>query len=120
MPASVGKNSVVRQGVSLKEVDAGNGAIFVPALVMVEFGEAVRRGEVKLVEDTLAFGRRLFSTNRFIPVDLTWEIVQRAEELLVIPERGDRLIAATAMELDYPLITRDPEIAAAAGLELIW
>ncbi|HEV3051915.1 MAG TPA: PIN domain-containing protein [Longimicrobium sp.] len=103
-----------------EEVDAGNGAIFVPALVMVEFGEAVRRGEVKLVEDTLAFGRRLFSTNRFIPVDLTWEIVQRAEELLVIPERGDRLIAATAMELDYPLITRDPEIAAAAGLELIW
>jgi predicted nucleic acid-binding protein len=38
----------------------------------------------------------------------------------VIPERGDRLIAATALELDYPLITRDPEIAAAAGLELIW
>lgn len=103
-----------------EEVDTGNGAIFVPALVMVEFGEAVRRGEVKLAEGIVAFGRRLFSTNRFIPVDLTWEIVQRAEDLLVIPERGDRLIAATAVELDYPLITRDPEIAAAAGLELIW
>lgn len=103
-----------------EEVDGGNGAIFIPALVMVEFGEAVRRGDVKLAEGVVDFGRRLFSTNRFIPVDLTWEIVQRAEDLLVIPERGDRLIAATALELDYPLITRDPEIAAAAGLELIW
>jgi predicted nucleic acid-binding protein len=27
-----------------EEVEAGNGAIFVPALVMVELGEAVRRG----------------------------------------------------------------------------
>lgn len=68
----------------------------------------------------VAYGRRLFSSNHFIPVELTWEIVQRAEDLLVIPERGDRLIAATALELDYPLITRDPEIAAATGLELIW
>jgi PIN domain nuclease of toxin-antitoxin system len=102
------------------EVDAGDGAIFVPALAMVELGEAVRRGQVRLPEGVNEFGQRLFSSGRFIPVSLTWEIVQRAEELLVIPERGDRLIAATALELGYPLITRDPEIASAAGLELIW
>jgi PIN domain nuclease of toxin-antitoxin system len=103
-----------------EEVDAGNGAIFVPALVMVELGEAARRGDVRLADGLIDFGRRLFASNRFIPVDLTWEIVQRAEELLAIPERGDRLIAATALEVGYPLITRDPEIAPAAGLEIIW
>ena len=102
-----------------EEVDSGNGAIFVPALVMVELAEAARRGDVKLPGGVIDFGRRLFASNHFIPVDLTWEVVQGAEELWVIPERGDRLIAATALELDYPLITRDPEIAA-AGLELIW
>jgi predicted nucleic acid-binding protein len=37
-----------------------------------------------------------------------------------IPERGDRLIAATAVALDLPLITRDPEIAQAAGVGCIW
>jgi PIN domain nuclease of toxin-antitoxin system len=102
------------------EVEEGNGALFVPILAVVELGEAVRRGQVRLSSDVVSFSRQLFSTGRFIPVDLTWDIVQRAEELLVIPERGDRLIAATALELDYPLITRDPEIAAAANLELIW
>jgi predicted nucleic acid-binding protein len=53
-------------------------------------------------------------------VDLTWEIVQRAEELYGVPERGDRLIAATAAQLGFPLITRDPEIAAAAGVDVVW
>ncbi|HYW10638.1 MAG TPA: PIN domain-containing protein [Longimicrobium sp.] len=103
-----------------REVDSGNGAIFVPALVMAELSEAVHRGQVDLPEGVVRWGRRIFSSGRFFPVDLSWQIVQRAEELYVIPERGDRLIAATALELDYPLITRDPEIAAAAGLELIW
>lgn len=37
-----------------------------------------------------------------------------------IPERGDRLIAATAVALDVPLITRDPEIAACANVTLLW
>ena len=52
--------------------------------------------------------------------DLTAAIVLRSQELYAIPERGDRLVAATAAELDCPLITRDPEIAAAAGVEVIW
>lgn len=29
-------------------------------------------------------------------------------------------LAVTARELDVPLITRDPEIASAAGVEILW
>jgi PIN domain nuclease of toxin-antitoxin system len=105
---------------AFEQVTNGNGAIFVPALVMVELGEASRRRQVDLPEGVARWGDRLFATGRFFPVDLTWAIVKRSEELLVIPERGDRLIAATAVELGYPLITRDHEIAAAAGVETIW
>jgi PIN domain nuclease of toxin-antitoxin system len=105
---------------AFREVEAGNGAIFVPALVLAELSEAVHRGQIQLPDGIVRWGQRLFSSGRFFPVDLSWETVQRAEELYVIPERGDRLIAATALALGYPLITRDPEIAAAAGLELIW
>jgi predicted nucleic acid-binding protein len=46
--------------------------------------------------------------------------VVKAEELYAIREQGDRLIAATAAVLDLPLVTRDPEIAKAAGVELLW
>jgi len=44
----------------------------------------------------------------------------RAHELHAIPERGDRRIAATALELGYPLVTRDAEIAAVIGTEQLW
>lgn len=103
-----------------ESLTTGDAAIFVPTLVMVELAEAARRGHVALPEGVSRWGERLFATGRFFPVELTWAIVKRSEELLVIPERADRLIAATALELGYPLITPDPEIAAAAGLELIW
>jgi hypothetical protein len=51
---------------------------------------------------------------------LTPEIVVRAHGLFDIPERGDRLIAATAAALGYPIVTRDPEIAAAVGCDYVW
>src|SRR6202035_2465704 len=40
----------------------------------------------------------------------------RRQRLYAIAERGDRLIAATAAVFDLPLITRDPDIAAAAWI----
>ena len=104
----------------LDRVMEGDGAIFVPTLALVELSEAVHAGHVALPGGFATWGRRLFSTRHFYPTELTWEIVQRAEEFFGIPERGNRLIAATARELGYPLITRDHEIAAAAGIEVIW
>lgn len=44
----------------------------------------------------------------------------RARELFAIPERGDRLMAATALELNCPLITRDAAIASSGLVRTIW
>jgi PIN domain nuclease of toxin-antitoxin system len=101
-------------------VDAGTASVFVPATVMVEICESARSGEVSLPGGFSAWGEALFASGFFHSVDLTWSIVRRSEELFAIPERGDRLIAATASELGVPLITRDPEIASAAGVEILW
>lgn len=102
------------------EADAGRAVIYVPTLALVEVGEAIRRGEVRFADTFSGWVAKLLSSRRFIPVDLTLDVLLRAEELYGIPERGDRLIAATAAHLGYPLITRDPEIAAAAGVEVVW
>jgi PIN domain nuclease of toxin-antitoxin system len=101
-------------------VDAGTASVFVPVTVMVEICESARSGEVSLPGGFSAWGEALFASGFFHSVDLTWGIVRRSEELFAIPERGDRLIAATASELGVPLITRDPEIASAAGVEILW
>jgi len=37
----------------------------------------------------------------------------------LVPEMPDRIIAATALRLDLPLITRDGRIAS-AGIKTIW
>lgn len=100
--------------------DRGQAVVYLPTLVLVELGEAVRSGRVVLSDPFVFWTTRLLHTGRFFAVDLSWEIVRRAEQLCGIPERGDRLIAATAAHLEYPLVTRDHEIAAAAGVEVIW
>lgn len=105
----------------LERVDDGAAVACVPAIALVELGEAIQRGVLALDEPFDALVERLDSTpSRYQVVPLTAAVVRRAHDLYAIPERGDRLIAATAREQGYPLITRDPEIAAAIGGEHLW
>jgi PIN domain nuclease of toxin-antitoxin system len=104
-----------------KRVDEGAAVVCIPSLVLVELDEAVVYGDVVLDEPFPDFVERLVLTpSRYQVVDLTPEVVVRAHELFAIPERGDRLIAATAAVLGYPLITRDPEIVAAISGHHLW
>src|SRR5687767_12740537 len=91
--------------------DRGRCVVHVPTLVLVEILESARRGGFHMAGGVESWTTRLFSTRVFFPADLTTEIVLHAETLYAIPERTDRLIAATAAVMDHPLITRDPDIA---------
>ena len=101
-------------------VDAGEAAAWVPALVLVELLEAAHRGLLTLNGGAEAWIQALTASGSYFVADLTAEVVLKAESLYAIPERGDRLIAATAVHLDLPLVTRDPEIARAAGVARLW
>ena len=100
-------------------VEGGRAALFVPTMVLAEMGDMARRGEIRLPGGLSLWADRLFATHRFFPSDLTFAVVSRAETLYEIRDRSDRLIAATAAELDLPLITRDAAIAE-AGVATIW
>jgi PIN domain nuclease of toxin-antitoxin system len=93
----------------------------VPTTALVELSEAVQEGDLSLGEPFAAFVARLELTpSRYQVVPLTAAIVTRAHDLFAIPERGDRLIAATAAALGYPLVTRDPAIVGAVGGDRVW
>ena len=95
-------------------------AIYIPTFALVELGEACRRGHVTLNISFQEWTRLAFASGKYHEAPLTTEVVCIAKGLYGIPERGDRLIAATAVAMDLPLITRDPEIAKTAGVECIW
>lgn len=102
-------------------VDAGRAVVCVPTMALAELSEAVREGDVSLGEPFAAFIDRLELTpSRYHVVPLTAAIVARSHDLFAIPERGDRLVAATAAELEYPLVTRDPAIVAAIAGQHVW
>jgi PIN domain nuclease of toxin-antitoxin system len=102
-------------------VDAGRAVVCVPTIALVELSEAVQDGDLALGEPFDAFVARLELTpSRYRIVPLTAAIVTRAHDLFAIPERGDRLLAATAAELAYPLVTRDPAIVGAVGGDHLW
>jgi predicted nucleic acid-binding protein len=63
---------------------------------------------------------RLQQSDRYALVDLTADIVIASQGLADTLKRGDRLIAATAITLQAPLITRAPDIAKSAQVELLW
>lgn len=103
-----------------EKTESGRAAIYVPMFSLIEVAEAMRRGFFERSRTFEAWTRQLLASGAFIAVDLTPDILYEAESLYAIPERGDRLIAATALHLDYPLITRDPAVKAVRGLETIW
>jgi PIN domain nuclease of toxin-antitoxin system len=103
-----------------ERADAGEATVFVPTMVLVEISENVRMGRIRIEGTFHLWEEELFSSGSFVPADLTRETVRLADGLYTIPERGDRLIAAAAIERGCALVTRDPEIAAQAGLRVVW
>ena len=103
-----------------QRVDRREAAVYVPALVLAEVGELAHLGRIDLGLPFSDWMDGVFSNPCILSQPLTHEIVRTAHNLFAIPERGDRLIAATAVALDVPLITRDPEIAACVNVTLLW
>jgi PIN domain nuclease of toxin-antitoxin system len=100
--------------------ERGEAVIYVPTLVLVDIAEAVRRGALRFEGGFTRWAGLLQAAKGFAPADLTTDVVLEAEALYAIPERGDRLIAATAVANGCPLITRDPAFARVPLLTTVW
>jgi predicted nucleic acid-binding protein len=100
---------------------AAGDPVLVPAICLVEFVYLVEKGRIPR-SDWEALGGALKHEDsgfRVVPLD---EAIARSVERVPrdqVPDMPDRIIAATALFLGLPLVTRDGQIHA-TGLEVIW
>ena len=106
----------------IDSVAASGGNIFVPSISIVEIVYLTEKG--KLLIQTLP--RLIQALNlpngSFTTLDLTSDIAQTLAQIprSIIPDMPDRIIAATALHLNLPLITKDHKIQALQSIQTIW
>ena len=72
--------------------DGAKCAIYIPAFVPAELGEAFHKDRVRLALPFELWARAAFASGKYHEAVLTAEIVYVAQRLYAIAERGDRLI----------------------------
>jgi predicted nucleic acid-binding protein len=104
------------------QADTGSITIWVPAIVLVEVIYLVekRRLPEVLTGQMFALLEPPGVNYRLIGLDLAILRALRQVKREAVPDMPDRIIAATALSLGLPLLSRDRAMAAVEGLEVIW
>lgn len=99
-----------------------NGIIFVSAITIVELIYLTEKG--KIPPDVLDLLRDALddSTTAFRLIETSREVSDEVENipLKTVPEMPDRIISATALHLNLPLVTKDHKIQVLQNIQTIW
>ena len=96
--------------------DKGESVIIIPAIVLME---VLYLFEKNRIEIGLIQTEDLMESQNYQFEPLSFEILKTASEIDDIPELHDRLIAATARNLELPLITNDPVISKSKFVQIL-
>jgi len=112
-------SSVARQALR-GATDAGE-PIYVSAITLVEMAYLIEKGRLpeQDLTDLLNELQNPSSNFELVPIDLAITRALRQVSRNDVPDMPDRIIAATALYLNLPLVTRDNKIRA-ANLTTIW
>jgi PIN domain nuclease of toxin-antitoxin system len=103
---------------ALASVDAGSERAIIPVLVLAEIMYLEEKGRIRIKLNELV--EYLQSNENYSMAPLTLSIVLAAKSLHRIPELFDRMIAATALEHDAVLLTRDSVFHNLSTVKIAW
>jgi PIN domain nuclease of toxin-antitoxin system len=110
-----------KAGAVLDETAQTGDPVYVASISLVEVVYLVEKG--KLPELALERLRSVLiePDTGFVPTPLDLAVVQALRRIPreLVPDMPDRIIAATALHLNLPLVTRDPKIQK-ANVNTIW
>ncbi len=99
----------------------GEGVIYIPTICLVEIVYLCEKGRIPAAFQALLEEELRLGDSGFLIADLTWSVVEALSRVLVLcslaQDMPDRIIAATALSLNVPLITRDHNTTTALDLQ---
>ncbi|MTF39008.1 type II toxin-antitoxin system VapC family toxin [Cyanobacterium aponinum] len=107
---------------TIEKVNITNSQIYIPSISLIEITYLVEKGRIPQ-EVLTRVNQAIDSPNVnlfLVPLDrritLSFEEIDKS----IVPEMPDRIIAATALSLELPLITRDLKIQNLSNIQIIW
>ena len=96
--------------------------VYISAISLIEICYLIekRRIATDLLQRILAVLNDPNPSLVVVPIDLAISIAIREIDLDTVPDMPDRIIAATALHLNLPLVTRDRKIRAEGAIVTIW
>jgi PIN domain nuclease of toxin-antitoxin system len=101
----------------LRNADTGKGQILISIISMVEILYLSERHKISL--DLADVRKHLMHLDNYAVIDLDFDIVEKARTVQGL-ELHDRLIVATALSLNAPLLTSDGIIRQSRQVDVIW
>ena len=96
--------------------------IILPTISIVEIIYLVEKGRL-VPQTSISLMQALKLPNSsFVSQDLTEDVAQTLAQIprSIVPDMPDRIIAATALHLNLPLVTKDHKIRALRNIQTIW
>jgi len=100
--------------------DIGNGdsTLLVPVIVLAELIFTIENKPIQADFEVILNGLSASPNIEF--VDLDFQSTLKLRELTAIPEMHDRMIVASAIKYEAPLITYDQAITKSGLVEVVW
>ncbi|MCA9437598.1 MAG: type II toxin-antitoxin system VapC family toxin [Candidatus Omnitrophica bacterium] len=97
-------------------------SLAISAIAFLEIGHLLRKGRLKISATLTEFVNSLIETYEIEVIPLTPEIVEISIALLpeVNADPADRIIAASAIYLNAPLVTKDKNLRKAKIVSTVW
>ena len=102
---------------------ANNGGnVYVPTISLVEITYLIEKNKFPPALLSRIIAALNNPNTELKPIELTVEISDKLSQISrsIIPDMPDRIIAATALHLNLPLITKDHKIQALQSIQTIW
>ena len=107
--------------IAFEACDRGESVVYVPTICLVEIVYLQEKGRIPTNLELALYDALRAGTTGLVPYSLTLDVVDALAKVprVEVPDMPDRIIAATAVHLGVPLVSRDRKLQL-SNVQTIW